>query len=314
MAALLVSIWPLTVIARAPRAFFLNIVKIPTLYGQWLREIGMVFDKLALTLSCLTKPGYLVLIVLTVCLYLAVFFQCRNLKIENSRMPILAFLLPIAFFVIALIPPTMWSQYHAIPVPFLIISLAFPLRHLRETLVATGSSSRLQIVRVLLALCVLITLVSPSMGLHPMLPSSHVPSYHTVIARILKLRDLQNWVPLEVHRVSRDIAEKTREPKLVLTLAPLFALEGGCEIYTQLSCGSVIYRAADALSASDRAITNTVGQKAIANLIDERPPSAVMLGMERGKLASLEAPLKNATRADWEREDYKFGPTVYFRP
>ena len=62
IAAAVLLLWPVWVIALAPRAFFLNLVKIPTLYGQWLHQIGMVHNKYDLTRACLTRPGYFVLI------------------------------------------------------------------------------------------------------------------------------------------------------------------------------------------------------------------------------------------------------------
>ena len=298
LAATLVSIWPLTLIARAPWAFFLNMVKIPVLYGQWLREIGMVHDKPALTLFCLTTPGYFVLLALTLYVALTVFFLRRKLETADTRKLAIAGLLPAAFFAIALIPPTMWRQYFAVPVPFIVIGLALPLWYLQQLPSKTGIGRHFKIAAVLMGLAVLVAVMSCPYVLYRV-PIALVP---------------EGWVPLELHRVSQDIAAKTKEPKLVLTLAPLFALEGGCEIYTQLSCGSVIYRAADALSPEDRAITHTVGRETLAQLIEEKPPSAVILGIERGKLAVLEEPLRAAAGPDWERKAYEFGPSVSFRP
>jgi len=294
----LVSIWPLTLIAQAPRAFFLNMVKIPMLYGQWLREIGMVHDKPALTLFCLTTPGYFVLLALTLYVVLALVFLRRRLKIPDARKLAIAGLLPAAFFVIALIPPTMWRQYFAVPVPFLIIGLALPLSYLHKLPDKTGVSKHFKIAAVLMVLCVLLAVASCPYVLYRV-PIALVP---------------EGWVPLELHRVSQDIARKAKSPKLVLTLAPLYAIEGGCEIYTQLSCGSVIYRAADALSPEDRATTHTVGRETLAQLIERNPPSAVILGIEQGKLAVLEEPLRAAPGPDWERKAYEFGPSVSFRP
>ena len=39
----------------------------------------------------------------------------------------------------------------------------------------------------------------------------------------------ERWAPVEIHKASEDIAEniKTQDSKLILTLAPLLALEGG---------------------------------------------------------------------------------------
>ena len=52
-AAAVVLVWPAWIIAQAPRAFFLNLIKIPMLYGEWLGKIGMVHNKLDLTVACL---------------------------------------------------------------------------------------------------------------------------------------------------------------------------------------------------------------------------------------------------------------------
>lgn len=298
LAMVLVSIWPLTLVARAPRAFFLNMVRIPMLYGQWLHKIGMVFNKLTLTRLCLTTPGYFVLLAFALYLVLTVLFLRRKLKVENAHGIVLAALLPAVFFVIALIPPTMWRQYFAVPVPFLVIALALPLSYLRKLPDKTGVSIHFKISAALMGFCGLVAVLSYLVVLRGV-PLALVP---------------ESWVPLHVHRLSQDIASKTKEPRLVLTLAPLLALEGGCEIYPQLSCGSVIYRAADALSPEDRATTNIIGRETLAELIEENPPSAVILGIEQGKLAILEAPLRTAVGADWEKKDYEFGPSVYFRP
>jgi len=298
LAGAVVSIWPVWVIAQAPRAFYLNLVKIPMLYGQWLREIGMVHNKFTLTLTCLRMPGYFVLVVLTIYLCLSVFFLRHKLKIAGGINLLLAALLPAIFFIIALIPPTMWRQYLAVPVPFLVISLAFPLLHLRKHTSKASISGQFKIAAAIMGVCGMVAVFNCPYVLQR-IPIALVP---------------ESWVPLEVHRISQDIAERTKENKLVLTLAPLYALEGGCEIYPQLSCGSVIYRAADALTSEELETTNTVGQKTLGKLIEKKPPSAVVLGIEQGKMKSLEVPLRDAVGTDWKIKEYENGPIVYFRP
>ena len=300
LAGAVVSIWPVWVIAQAPQALFLNVVKIPMLYGQWLREIGMVHDKFALTFVCLTTPGYFVLVVLTIYLCLSVFFLRHKLKIGNGINLLLAALLPAIFFIIALIPPTMWRQYLAVPVPFLVIGFAFPLLYLQQLTDKAGVSRHFKVATGLMALCTLVAFFSQPIVL-----------YRTPVALVP-----ERWVPIEIHKISEDIAGKlkTQNSKLILTLAPLLALEGGGEIYPQLSCGSVIYRAADALAPEELETTNTVGQKTLSKLIEKNPPSAVVLGIEQGKMKSLEVPLRDAVGTDWERKDYENGPIVYFAP
>jgi len=307
-AAAFVAIWPVWVIAQAPRAFFLNLVKIPMLYGQWLHEIGMVYNKFDLTLICLRQPGYFVLMLLAIYLCLMIVCLRRRLKIPDARALLLAALLPLTFFIIALIPPTMWRQYLAMPVPFLIISFALPLLYLRKLTDKTSISKHFKIAATLMTVCVLVAVIY----------------YPVVLYRTSIVLVPERWVPIEIHKISEDIAEKLKTQnhvlsaaegsKLILTLAPLLALEGRSDIYTELSCGAIIYRIADSMLLSERSITHTTGPKTLGELLKKSPPSAVILGAERGRLAFLEAPLQAAVKADWERKVYENGIVVYFRP
>jgi len=308
IAAAIVLVWPVWVIAQAPRAFFLNIVRIPVLYGEWLHQIGMVHNKFNLIFTCLTMPGYFALIVLTIYLFLVIVCLRRRLKISNAQNLLLAALLPLTFFIIALIPPTMWRQYLAMPVPFLLISAAFPLLYLRKLANKSGLNKHFKIASVLVSVCVLVAVVS-----YP------VVLYRTVIVLVP-----ESWVPIEIHKISEDIAEKLKTQnhvlsavegsKLILTLAPLYALEGGCDIYTELSAGSIVYRIADSLTPADRAVTHTVGPKTLGALLEKEPPSAVLLGVE---MKRLEEPLLKLAvgpdRENWEAKTYHTGPTLYFK-
>jgi len=298
IASVVVMIWPIWIIAQAPQAFFLNLYWIPVLYGKWLHEIGMVHNKFSLILNCLIRPGYLVLLIVAVYFYwLVVWHRCK-LAISIRRNFLLAALLPLAFFIIALIPPTMWRQYLAMPVPFLVISLAYPLFCLRQLSPETGSHRNFKIACVLLAICVVVVVVSNPVVLYK-IPIVFAPEY---------------WVPVQIHNISEDIAHNTPEPKLILTLAPLFALEGGCDIYTELSASAIVYRIADRLSPWNRDITHTGGFKTLRNLIERNPPSTVILGVE---MNLLEEPLLEAAiqpnREGWKRKVYENGPIVYFR-
>ena len=297
IAAAIVFLWPVYLIAQAPRAFFLNLVKIPTLYGQWLHKISLVHNKFNLIFTCLTMPGYLALIILTIYLYLTIVCLRRRLKISNAVNLLLTALLPLIFFIIALIPPTMWIQYLAMPVPFLLIGAAFPLLYLRKLTAKAALNKHFKIAAALLTICVLVA----------------VASYPRVLHRTAAVLVPERWEPIQVHKVAEDIAEKTKEPKLILTLAPLFAIEGGCDIYTELSAGSIVYRIADSLPPADRAATHTVGPKTLPALLEKSPPSSVILGIERGKLAPLEAPLQAVVNPEWQTKTYPTGPILYFK-
>jgi len=292
-ATIFVLLWPVWVIAQAPRAFFLNLVKIPMLYGQWLHEIGMVYDKSALTLNCLTQPGYFVLLVLVIYLCLMLVCLRRRLKISNAGNLLLAALLPVIFFIIAFVPPTMWRQYLAMPVPFLLISFALPLLYLRKL-----ADKHFKIAAGLVGVCVLVA----------------VTCYPVVMHRTVIVLVPERWVPIEIHKISENIAEKlkTQNSKLILTLAPLLALEGGADIYTELSCGAIIYRIGDSMSPSESGITHTAGQKTLGQLLEKSPPSAVILGVE---MRRLEEPIfESIVKPNWETKVYENGLIAYFKP
>ncbi len=296
IATAVILIWPVWVIASSGKAFFLNFFWIPRLYGKWLHEIGMVHNKLGLTLSAFKTPGYLVLIMITIYLCVVMIWQRRKLAKINSRIILFAALLVLAFFIIALIPPTMWGQYLAMPVPFIVISFAYPLLYLRKLADKARDNKQFKIACGVVAVCVVLA----------------VFSYSVVLSRAVMLFYPEGWVPIQVHEISQDIAEETKEPKKILTLAPLFAIEGGCEIYTELSCGSIVYRIGDRLSAWNRDITRTAGPSDLAELVDKEPPSAVITNVERMKFLEEDL-IKAAVKPDWERKVYKYGPVVYFR-
>jgi hypothetical protein len=297
-ASMILLIWPVWIIAQAPRAFFLNLYWIPYLYGKWLHEIGMVYNKGDLILNCITRPGYLVLLIIAVYLCLVVMRQHHRIIMSDRRNFLLAALLTLAFFIIALIPPTIWLQYLAVPVPFLIVGLAYPLFYLRKSISEAGTGKNFKIACVLLAVCVVTAVISNPVVLYRM-PMLFAPEY---------------WVPVQIHNISEDITHNTHEPGLILTLAPLFAIEGGGEIYTELSAGAIVYRVADRLSPWNRDITHTAGPGMLKKLIEKSPPSAVILGVE---MNLLEEPIIEAAIqpniGNWKRKVYENGPIVYSR-
>ena len=298
IAAGLVSIYPVFVIARAPAAFSINLFKIHLLNSQWLHQIGIVHDKLRLTLGYLTLPGYFVLFVIAFYL-ICVLVWCRGkLRISNGRSALLATALTAAFFAVALSLPTIWRQYLAPPVPFLLCSFAFPLAFLRE--LSSRKASRIPIT-VGVVLVGFGVLVGWATGL-------------STSEKIIACFEPDKWVPIQVHRTATDIAENTKEPKLILTIAPLFALEGGCEIYPELSAGAFTYRIGNLMSEADRRTTRTAGPETLGRLAEQLPPSAIIVGAEPPYFSGLEEPLESLAGGNWSKKSYENGLRVYFKP
>ena len=297
-AALAIALWPLWVIAQAPRAFWLNLVQIPTLYGRWLHEAGKTFGKVTLTLDCLATPGYLLLLVLAAYAVWTAIRERSRLDGPEKRKAGLAALLPPLLFVIAYIPPTMWHQYLAVPVPFIAIALAYPLAALRRRCDESKNKSGYRLTCGLVGAAALISILV----------------YPVVLYRCLLLAVPEKWTPIEFHKLSVNIAANIKESGPVLTLSPLHALEGGRDIYPELSCGSIVYRAADRMSASERQITHTVGSETLVSLVSVHRPSGIIVGVEPSYFAFLEEPLRKLAPPDWPRGTYGDTLQVYRRP
>ncbi len=291
-ATVIVLIWPAWIIAQSPKAFFINIYRIPSLNSKLLHGAGVTFDKFALTIDSIARPEYLLLIIIAVYLYCTCLYYGK--KILNYGITNLAFagLLAILFFLIAYIPPTIWVQYFAVPVPFLILSLAFPLRYLWQS-----ARIHFKLACMLIIVCALTGVIE-----NPF-----------IFTRIPKLFKTDNWTALRVHKTSEQIAQKIDKSKPVLTLAPLYALEGGCKIYPQLSAGPFVYRVADLMSDGELKATNTVGPKTLKKLIEKLPPSAILTGTESEYFKWLEQSLEKASGPGWNKQYFDNGLTLFYK-
>ena len=297
ISAAVVLIWPVWVIAQAPRAFFLNLLRISMLNSEWVHQTGMFFNKFDIIFAALTTPGYLALILIAVYLCVIFAWQRRKLTMPHAANLLLAVLLAFVFFIIALIMPATWQQHLAMPVPFIVISFAYPLLYLRKLDSNASSDRHFGMTFAVMAAFVFVSIAS-----------------HTIVLqRIPRLLRPQTWTPIRLHRISEDIAENTKGPKLILTLAPLYALEGGCDIYSQLSSGPFVYRIADYLSPSDRQSTHAVGPKTLRQLLERSPPSALILRVEPKFLEVHLFRTAEVNRQSWEAKVYENGPMVYFR-
>jgi hypothetical protein len=297
-AGLLISAWPLWVIARASEAFRLNLLRIPALYAAWLGEVGMTHSKPGLTLAALTTPGYLALIVAAAFLAWGHVRQTADPDTTSRRNGGVAVVLALAFLVIAYIPPTMWRQYLAVPVPFIVIAMAFPAARLwREGTTGARHNQRGR-VRLLAVVATAVTVLANLV----------------VLQRIPLLLDPGRWTTTQLQNTSADIAARVDGRGPVLTLGPLQALQGGCDIYPELACGSIVYRVADRLSERERHIARSVGPAGLGKLMTGRPPRAVLIGVEPPYFSFLEDPLREQTNDRWVRKTYDNGLRLYTPP
>ena len=102
----IVLIWPVQLIASAPRAFFLNVFWIPVLNGKWLHEIGMAYNKVGLTFGSLTTVGYLAIIATGIYLCVVLVLCRHKLKGVNTGRALVVFLVAPAVSLVVLLGHT----------------------------------------------------------------------------------------------------------------------------------------------------------------------------------------------------------------
>jgi len=293
-ASALILIWPLWLIIQAPLAFLFDVFWFPMLNAEWLKKVGPVNNRAVLISKSLTTPGYLCLMAIALYLCLALLCHRKKTPLHDILKLSLAPMLTFIFFLIAVIPPTMWKQYLGVPVAFIVISFAYPLLYLKK--LGPNKQRSFYIASALIAITTAISILS----------------YPALAVKITRLAKPKTWVPVRIHKISLDIARKTKKPKLILTLAPLFALEGGCKIYPELSTGPFSYRVADYTSQRARQLTHTVGPKSLSALVEKTPPSAVILSIEP---LFLEKALRRvALKGPYTKEVFDNAVVVYFKP
>lgn len=292
----LLALWPAYTLLQAPKAMWTNLVTIPRLYGQWHLTHGTAHNKLDLTILCLTAIGYLALLI---CwgLTSAMGRTCQRAEsLAPDRRQRFLLCVVAAFVVIAFIPPTMWQQYWAAPVPFIAVCLAMPLCTLHQHRTHHAKLWRTALTSLILSTALAAWAMTATVMSEPL---SLSPS---------------RWPVLQMHTLARDIAKQVKPPKRILTLTPLLALEGGAQIYPALSCGSVVYRVGDQLSAEVRASTRVAGRQSIRDALAEMPPDAVLVGTEVGLLENLDQALADHVPDEWLTTNYPSAITLYSRP
>jgi hypothetical protein len=118
--------------------------------------------------------------------------------------------------------------------------------------------------------------------------------------KITKALKTQNWTPIKIHNISENIVTKTGSQP-ILTLSPLYALEGGGQIYIELAAGVPAFRVADKLTETDRKISHTAGLMEIPQILTKRPAGAVVIGPELTRFDKID--LKSMVPDDWQKVD-----------
>lgn len=111
-----------------------------------------------------------------------------------------------------------------------------------------------------------------------------------------KLAAPDSWTVARVQASGRAIAAEMAKAGVegkVLTLLPVYPLEGGLEVYPEFATGQFVYRTSDLTEPSLLAKYRTTAPSKIAAFLENDPPAAMLLGFE----PELEAPMAEFARS-----------------
>jgi len=201
-------------------------------------------------------------------------------KAELPREIILLGGLALILFASAFVATPSWYQYFYVPVPFIILAITFALSVVWPVDARWGQA---------LSWIAMVVLLAGGIAL---VSQADWPS----------LRDARSWVPVQAHELGIDVGKIVGEGK-VLTLSPVFPLEGGLDIYNSLATGPFSWRVAPLLTQEKRREIGLLAYSDLETALAGDPPVAVMVGFEagnegfeRGSMGGLEVPLDDFAR------------------
>jgi hypothetical protein len=226
--------------------------------------------KLAFIQRLLEQPVNLLLLLL----FLLVMIPIGRAKmlVTNQAFELLFSIAVASFLLIGALAPTpSFYQYFYAPVPFVFIGILYGM----PLLYGAG-----QPVRIALGVFGSIVVISSIIGFR---------QYGDTALNLSP----RTWTAVEIHRTGQAIKRSLGEGK-VLTLSPIFPLEGGLEIYPAFVTGPFAWRVAPLVSHDDRQALGLVSANDLPILLRNSPPKGILVGLE----GDLEKPLVDYASAN----------------
>ena len=275
----------LLLLALAPRQFLYGNVVHAILNVRYRQSLGytsaMSFQgKLAyLAEDVLSDPAQALVFAVFVALVVIAAIRIRRGGQASGREFWFAAGVALFLFLSGFVPTPSWVQYFYAPVPFIALSLV---------IFATENETQARPIVIAVGILV-VTLVTLRWE---------------TLAQVRLLAQREAWVPMQVHALGEEVAERTGDGRL-LTLAPTVAAEGGLTIYPELAGGSLDWRIARSFSAERRMVYGLMAPEDLERKLDVDPPVGILVGFEArnegfsvGERGGLEWPLDSYADAN----------------
>jgi len=158
------------------------------------------------------------------------------------------------------LPTPTWYQYFYAPVPFALLAIALGLSYLTQR---PG-----QLRKWITVLLVQLILLSNILVLQD-------------FRRMSFLRYVDLWKPLVIHQVGVDIQEQLGAGSKVFTVAPLYPLEAGLQVYPPMATGVFAFRTGSLLNAGERQVQHIISKENLDAYLDADPPDGILVGFDQ---------------------------------
>jgi len=181
---------------------------------------------------------------------------CLRRRINITRLKIIILIIP--FLVMgSIIKPIVFYQYFYAPLPFIILGAVYGISYLKD---------KLQHYSILLFIFI---------------AGISIYSGGSEFWRVNKLHNPQLWTTVEFHNYGCEISKYTGKGK-VLTLSPLFVLEGGAGIYSEFCSSPFTWRTSELVNPAMRKKMKIISKTDLDEFLRNDPPVAILTGFESG--------------------------------
>jgi hypothetical protein len=211
----------------------------------------------------------------------------RSIRSSSTALTI-GVCLPLAL-IAALLPTPTWYQYYYAVVPFLLVGV-----------IVNYAALRSPIARAIAILATVPMFAGALTGARHYAPFLTPPS--------------KSWAAFAVHEVGREVAAVAGAAP-VLTLGPIFPLEGHALIYPELVTGAFAWRTTPLVDAFERRRLGLLGPEELTVLAADPAFGAMLTGVERDTTEKLEARLLDyAAKQSWTPNPVGHDLTLWLRP
>ena len=125
------------------------------------------------------------------------------------------------------------------------------------------------------------------------------------------LRYVDLWKPLVIHQEGVDIRDQLGSGSKVFTIAPLYPLEAGLQVYAPMATGVFAFRTGSLLNAGQRQVQHIISKENLDVYLDGDPPDGILVGFDQ----VLEEPIvKYAISRGYSSQPLDSNLTLWLKP